>query len=316
MNNCFLSIVTIFRNASDLKTLPHFLEALSKEIPDNFSDYEVIVTNNSGLRDFYNAFDPLPSSFRQNVFLLNLSSQVLDNHAIISGLERSNGDYTVILEPELWNQSGLIRDLYLKSVKGWDIVYLRASKSETSLRLKFFHKFFHWILNNYSTLKIDKNALLSRVISRRALNSLLKLREDMQYLKAAFSTVGYNTSYLEIDLIKKDDKNFGEKFKTSLIVITSFTTFLRTVLLWIFLVAFVFMVLVIINSLKVKFTNIDLFGTYHETITGWTFLVVLVSIFFAIICLILYIMSIYLSNIYQEIKYRPKYNIESFRRLA
>jgi hypothetical protein len=44
--------------------------------------------------------------------------------------------------------------------------------------------------------------------------------------------------------------------------------------------------------------------------------VVLTSIFFAITCLMLYIMSIYLANIYQEIKHRPMYIIESVQRFS
>jgi K+-transporting ATPase A subunit len=43
-------------------------------------------------------------------------------------------------------------------------------------------------------------------------------------------------------------------------------------------------------------------------------LVVLMSVFFAITCLTLYIMSIYLSHIYNEIKNRPLYIIESVKR--
>ncbi|MEZ4933304.1 MAG: hypothetical protein R2788_14440 [Saprospiraceae bacterium] len=74
------------------------------------------------------------------------------------------------------------------------------------------------------------------------------------------------------------------------------------------------MSLVIANAVKVKLTNVDFLGTYHEALPGWTFLVVLSSIFFAITCLMLYIMSIYLSNIYQEIKHRPMYILESVKR--
>ena len=71
---------------------------------------------------------------------------------------------------------------------------------------------------------------------------------------------------------------------------------------------------VIVNALSVKFLEVDLFGAQHEALSGWTFLVILISVFFAITCLNLYIMSIYLSNIYQEIKQRPLYIIESIKR--
>ena len=75
-----------------------------------------------------------------------------------------------------------------------------------------------------------------------------------------------------------------------------------------------FLIGVVINALKVKFTGVDLFGNVGEALGGWTFLVVLISVFFAITFLNLYIMSIYLSNIYNEIKQRPLYLIESVRR--
>ena len=65
----------------------------------------------------------------------------------------------------------------------------------------------------------------------------------------------------------------------------------------------IFLFAVVTNAIMVKFMQVDLFGDYHETVPGWTFLVVVISIFFAITCLNLYIMSIYLSNIYQEMKH-------------
>jgi len=85
-------------------------------------------------------------------------------------------------------------------------------------------------------------------------------------------------------------------------------------LLWIFLFSLVFLMGVIVNALKVKFTGIDLFGNTGEPFSGWTFLVVLIAVFFATTCLNLYIMPIYLSNIYNEIKQRPLYIIESIKR--
>jgi uncharacterized membrane protein len=86
------------------------------------------------------------------------------------------------------------------------------------------------------------------------------------------------------------------------------------VLLWIFLLSLAFLIAVIVNALTVKFTGVDLQGNVGEPFSGWTFLVVLISVFFAATSLNLYIMSIYLSNIYNEIKQRPLYIIESIKR--
>lgn len=315
MHNCFLSVVTVIDQSEEIQRLPELLNNLYGELNDRFSDFEIILVNNTNGQRFDEKIKPLGTALKQNIFLLNLSSPVNKNHAIVAGLDRSNGDYTIIFEFEFYQKTDLIGHLFEMSNKGNDIVYLRAKHRQSNLRFRMFYKLFYWILRNYSKLSIDDRAHDTRIISRRALNSLLRLRENLRYMKAIYSIVGYRTAYLDVDVpLQHDATGFGEKFSTSLVAITSFTTFLRSLLLWIFLGSIGFMLLVTANAVKVKLTNVDIFGDYHPVVPGWTFLVVLSSIFFAITCLVLFIMSIYLSNIYEEIKHRPMYIIESVKR--
>ena len=315
MNNSFISIVAVIEKEEDVSCLAAYLVGLHNILAKAFSDYEIILVNNSFIRNFGEATKNLPPSLKKDIYLLDLSSPVNRNHAIVAGLDRANGDYTVIFDLSFYQTPKLVLDLYDKACEGTDIVYLRSFKRHAKKRFRLLYSLFYWILKHYSDLKIDDRAHDSRIISRRALNSLLRLRENLRYMKAIYSIVGYHTAFIEVDKpIIEDNSSFSEKFRTSLIAITSFTTFLRSMLLWIFILSIVFMSLVIANAVKVKLTNIDFFGTYHEALPGWTFLVVLSSIFFAITCLMLYIMSIYLSNIYQEIKHRPMYILESVKR--
>jgi Glycosyl transferase family 2 len=315
MHNSFISVVSVLEFRQQFQQLPAFLSALQKVMEEGFSDYEIILVNNTAHRDFDEIIAPLPSSLRQNIFMLNLSSPVVKNHAIIAGLDRANGDYTVIFEPDFYKKPELIPGLFERSSKGYDIVYLRAKKRKSRVQYRLLYKMFYWILRRYSNLQVDDRAHDSRIISRRALNSLLRLRENLHYMKAIYSIVGFQTSHIDVDEpLQHETSSFTEKFRASLVAITSFTSFLRSLLLWIFFISIGFMVLVTINAIKVKITNVDLLGAYHESVPGWTFLVVLSSIFFALTCLMLYIMSIYLANIYQEIKHRPKYIIESVKR--
>lgn len=315
MHNSFISIVAVIEKEKDIQRLPEYLHGLSEVLQHNFSDHEIILVNNSHFRDFTAITDALRTEQKKDIYLLNLSSPVNRNHAFVAGLDRSNGDYTLIFDLTFYKKPNLIKELYEKAVEGNDIVYLRAKKRKSKKRFSLLYKAFYWVLKTYSDLKVDEREHESRIISRRALNSLLRLRENLRFMKAIYSIIGYATSYIEVnEPIQEDNSSFSEKFRTSLIAITSFTTFLRSLLLWIFLFAILFMGLAIGNALKVKLTNVDFFGSYHEAIPGWTFLVVLTSIFFAITCLMLYIMSIYLSNIYQEIKHRPMYILESMKR--
>jgi glycosyltransferase involved in cell wall biosynthesis len=315
MHNCFITIVHVIESREDAQRLNAGLRNLHGVLEAHFSDYEIILVNNTAGRSFDEQLKSLSPSLKQNIYQLNLSSPVNKNHAIIAGLDRANGDYTVIFESDFFDKPNLVLKLYESCIEGADIVYLRAKGRETKARFRPLYSLFYWILKRYSNLKIDDRAHDSRIISRRALNSLLRLRENLRYMKAIYSIVGYRHAWVEVEEpIRADATSFTEKFRTSLVAITSFTTFLRTLLLWIFLTSIAFMVLVTINAVKVKLTNVDLLGTYHETIPGWTFLVVISSVFFAITCLMLYIMSIYLANIYEEIKHRPMYIIESVKR--
>jgi Glycosyl transferase family 2 len=315
MHHSFISVIGVIQQPADIRQLSEWGRGVHAVLRQNFSDFEIIlVSNGCDLSAVEGAVKPLPESLRQHIFLLNLSAPVDKNNALLAGLDRANGDYTVIFEFNFAEQPQLIVQLWDKTRDNCDIVYLRARERRLPWTQALLYRVFYFILRRYSGLNIDPHAHHSRIISRRALNSLLRLRENSHYLKAIYALVGYNTAYIDVSEPLQRQGSFNEQFRASLLAITSFTNFLRSLLLWIFLGSVIVAIVSIVNAVKVKLTNIDIFGDYHETLSGWASLVVLMSVFFAITCLNLYIMSIYLSNIYAEIKNRPLYIIESVRR--
>ncbi|MCC6460189.1 MAG: glycosyltransferase [Saprospiraceae bacterium] len=317
MHHSFISIVGVVQSPYQIRSLGAWLTGLYAVLETQFSDFEfVLVNNHCEQTDIDAVIRPLPENLRKNIFLLNLSTPVNRDNALLAGLDRANGDYAVIFEFDFAEQPDLIAQLWEKSQAGFDIVYLRARERRLPWAYRLLYWIFYGILQRYSQLRIDPQAHHSRIISRRALNSLLRLRENSRYLKAIYSLVGYNTAAIDVTqpLVPEPEASFGDQFRTSLVAITSFTTFLRSLLLWIFISSCLVAGAAVYNAVKVKLSNVDIFGEYHQTISGWAYLVVLISIFFAITCLNLYIMSIYLSNIYSEIKNRPLYIIESVKR--
>lgn len=317
MRHTFLSIIGVLQTHQQVHALPAWLTGLYKELNNQYSDFEfVLVNNNCDLQRIDEAIAPLPEELRKNIFLLNLSAPVNRDNALLAGLDRANGDYAVIFEFDFSNEPGLVTQLWEKSQTGFDIVYLRAPERHLPLTHRLLYRTFYGILQRYSNLRIDPQAHHSRIISRRALNSLLRLRENSHYLKAIYALVGYKTTAIDVKqaLLPEPGTSLGAQFRTSLVAITSFTTFLRSILLWIFILSCLVAGVAIFNAIKVRFTNLDIFGAYQQTVSGWAYLVVMISVFFAITCLNLYIMSIYLSNIYSEIKNRPLYIIESVKR--
>ena len=317
LHQSFISVIGVLQSNRQIRELAPWLSGLFTELTQHFSDYEfVLVNNNCSLPLIDEAIQALPEELRKNVFLLNLSTPVNRNNAILAGLDRANGDYAVIFEFDFVSEPTLLQALWDKCQQGFDIVYLRAPERRLPWPSRFLYSIFYGILKRYSDLRIDPRAHHTRIISRRALNSLLRLRENSGYLKAIYALVGYNTTAIDVEqaLLPEPGASLNEQFRTSLVAITSFTTFLRSVLLWVFILSCLIAGTAIFNAVKVKLTSVDIFGEVHQTISGWAYLVVMISVFFAITCLNLYILSIYLSNIYSEIKNRPLYIIESVKR--
>lgn len=313
----FVSIVGVLASQRELRQLGQWLSGVYGEVSAKFSHFEFVLVNNGCAEtDIEALIRPFPEELRKHVFLLNLSAPVNRDNAILAGLDRANGDYTVVFEFDFAETPALVTQLWETTQTGKDIVYLRAKERHLPFAQRVLYRIFYFILQRYSQLRIDAWAHHTRIISRRALNSLLRLRENSRYLKANYAMVGYNTGFIPVAVPLHPDPgaSFGEQVRTALVAVSSFTTFLRSLLLWIFLFSAFVAGVAIFNAVKVKFTNVDIFGDQVESLSGWAFLVVLMSVFFALNCLILYVMSIYLSNIYSEIKNRPLYIIESVRR--
>ena len=317
VRHSFISVVGVLQSYQHIRALSAWLFGLYGELSTQFSDYEFVVVNNHCEQAAIDeVIRPLPEGLRKHIFLLNLSTPVSRDNALLAGLDRANGDYTAIFEFDFMEKPGLVTQLWERSQLGHDVVYLRARERRLPWTHRLLYQVFYGIMQRYSGLRLDPYAHHTRLISRRALNSLLRLRENSRYLKANYALVGYKTAWIDVPepLLTDPATNFGDQFRTSLVAITSFTTFLRSLLLWIFLLSVGVAGVAVFNAVKVKLTNVDIFGDHVETLSGWAFLVVLMSVFFAITCLNLYVMSIYLSNIYSEIKNRPLYIIESVKR--
>lgn len=315
MNFSFISVVSVLNNKNDIDLVGQYLHTLNNTLKGHFRDSEIILVNNTYEADLPDLIKRFEEGLQNNIYLINLSKQIDQNNAMVAGLDQANGDYVVYLETVFYKMPELILSLYQKTQENFDIVYIRSNKKNTVWFRQILLKLFYTILKRNSNLTIDENAFDSRMISRRSINSILKLRENLRYMKAIYALVGYRTSFIEANTaFEQTSTSFSGEIKMYINAITSFTDFLQVLLRWIFIVSILLFFGATTNAFLVKLVKIDLFGNVQKEVTGWAFLVILISLTFSILCLILYIMSIYLSKIYSEIKQRPLYFIESIKR--
>lgn len=314
MHFSFISLVTILHTQDDFDKLKSSLPELHHTLHFNFKDFEIIIVNNTADQSITDIIDKFEAEIKKEIYLIHLSKVTDPNNAILAGLDQANGDYIVFLESQFYNIPSLISDLYKKTQENNDIVYLRSTKSPIGIMRKMALRVFIKVMHRYSSLNMDAQAFDSRIISRRAINSVLRLRENMRYMKAIYSLVGYKSSSISVDNQIDSSLSFSNELKMYVNAITSFTDFLQVVLRWIFILSMILFLITTANAVMVKLSGYDIIGNPQKEVTGWAFTVILISLTFSILCMILYIMSMYLENIYREIKQRPLYIVESVKR--
>jgi len=315
MHNKFISVVILLKSEY-LENVNPFLIKVHKILKNNFSHFEIILVNNCVHPDIRELTNELSQKVKKDITVINLSIKINEDNAIIAGFDKTNGDYTMVLDLNFPDNSDHIVNLFELSQNNYDIVYLKYKNRYLPKSKIIFYKLFYYLMNKYSGYKIDINIHESRIISRRALNAILSIRENIRYMKGIYSIVGYKTKSIEVDIPPHEPENYKKQFKSFIIAITSFTGLLSSLFLWIFFTSIIFIIFVSVNAVKVKYSSYDILGNYIGALpVGWTFTILFLSIIFTAISFMLYIISIYLDNIYKEVKHRPIYIIESFQRL-
>ena len=103
MHNSFISVVSVINSPWEKSKVPELLENVYKVCKPAFSDFEIILVNNITGESIDPLIDPLQEDLKHQVSLINLSNHVNRNNAMLAGLDRSNGDYTVIFDIDTYN---------------------------------------------------------------------------------------------------------------------------------------------------------------------------------------------------------------------
>lgn len=316
MYNTFISVVGIITDNKSL--LKSFLVNTHELLRENFQDFEIILVDNGVPYDLDDALKDL-HGVNSYIRILRLSKHIDPNNAIVAGLDHANGDYVIVLETDLSDSLNLITELYLKTQDNNDVVYVRLKERKGPIMKMLMFRMFYYIMNKYSDIQVDINMTEYRIISRRALNSILKVRDKLRYMKGIYSFVGYKTNFIEIDSsfqnVPKRPVSYSQLFRTAISAITSFTDIPNKLLLYVLFASVLFSIGTLVNALCVKLLGFNIFGYPAPQVQGWTFLMVFLAMSFTINYIILYFFSIFLFSINREIKDRPIYILESVRRL-
>ena len=134
------------------------------------------------------------------VRLVKLSRNFGKEAAMTAGLEHANGDAVIVLDADLQDPPEQIPAMVESWQSGVDVVLMqrRSRAGETAFKRWSAHLFYR-LLNRTSRTNIPVDTGDFRLMSRKAVNALLGLKERNRYMKGLFAWIGMPTQVIQYD---------------------------------------------------------------------------------------------------------------------
>ncbi len=244
----------------------------------------------------------------ERVHMVSFSRNFGKESAILAGLEKATGDFTVLMDADLQDPPAILPEMYQYIEEGYDSVATRRvdRKGEPPIR-SFFARRFYGLIRKISKTEIVDGARDYRLMTRQVTDAILSMKEYNRFSKGIFGWVGYKTKWLEYENVERaagETKwSFWKLFLYALDGIMAFSTVplsMASMFGILFCVlAFVFMIFIFVRAL-----------IYGDPVAGWPSMVCIMTFIGGVQLLCIGIMGQYMSKMYMEVKDRPKYLVK------
>jgi len=246
----------------------------------------------------------------ERVKIVTLSRNFGHQTALTAGLEHATGDAVVMIDADLQDPPELIPDLVEAWRTGADVVVAVREEREGETRFKLMTAaWFYRLLGKVAQIEVEQNAGDFRLLSRRALDALLAMPERNRYIRGMTAWVGFSHTRVPY---KRAPRHAGEtKFSLMKMLRFSFdavTSFSYVPLQMATLLGFV--------CAAIAFMGIPVaigFRVAGEFVPGITTVVIAVLLLGGIQLMAIGVIGEYLARVYDEVKRRPLYLVESKR---
>ena len=205
------------------------------------------------------------------VHLLSFSRNFGKEAAMYAGMQKSKGDYVVIMDADLQDPPSMLPQMLACLEEGYDSAATRrvSRKGEPPIR-SFFARMFYRLMKRISRTEIMDGARDYRLMTRKMVDAILSMPEYNRFTKGIFGWVGFRTKWLEFENVERrkgETKwSFWKLLWYSVDGITAFSTaplsFAAVLGVFFCILAFILIVFIVIRTL--------IFG---DPVSGWHSLV-------------------------------------------
>jgi glycosyltransferase involved in cell wall biosynthesis len=241
------------------------------------------------------------------VAVVSLSRNFGKEAALTAGLDHAQASGAlIVIDVDLQDPPEVIPELVAGWREGFDMVYAqrRSRAGETWMKKATAHAFYRLMGRVGGPVQLPPDVGDFRLMSRRAVDALLQLRERHRFMKGLFAWVGFPAKAVLYDRAPRaagtTKWNYGRLFNLSMEGITSFTTLPLRLATWLGLATAV-AALIYGGEVAVKAL------VYGNPVPGYPSLMTVVLFLGGVQLMTLGVIGEYLGRIFNETKGRPLY---------
>lgn len=276
------------------------------------SGYELIFVNDASTDRSRGLLEEL-SKERRDIRILNMSRNFGVSACVLAGMEYSTGDLVVYMDADLQDPPEVIPEM----LKAWgdgaalDVVHTvrRSRAGETKFKLVC-TRLGYWILKYVATITLQIEAGDFKLLSRRAVNHLVQLKEKRPYMRGLVSWIGFNQASIyynrearfagETKFTAMSPKVIANFFSSALI---SFSDLPLQFSSW-------FGALVaIVSFVYALWLGIE--GLLGRHIPAWALPLAIIAFISGVQLFCIGVLGLYIAAIHVESRRRPNYIVES-----
>lgn len=271
-------------------------------------DYEIIFIND-GSKDKTLVILKEIAAKNNKVKIISFSRNFGHQAAVTAGIKEVSGDAIVIMDADLQDPPELIPDMLKLWEDGNEVIYGKRNtrKGESAFKL-LTAKMFYSFLNAMSEVEIPKNTGDFRLVDRKVIDVINSLPEHNKFLRGLFSWVGFEQKEFLYDRPKRELGETKYPFKKMIKLakdgIISFSTKPLKIVGGLGILSILLSIAILIYSI------LSYALSWNNLADGWTSIMVCITFFAGVQLFSLWIMSEYISRIYDESKGRPEYIVK------
>jgi dolichol-phosphate mannosyltransferase len=299
------AVIACYRDAP---AVPIMYKRLVETFEKAGVDYEIIFVNDASPDDAATVLADLAAK-DPNVVVINHTRNFGSQNAFTSGMRISTGDAVALLDGDLQDPPELIGDFYKKWKEGFEVVYGVRVKREAPFLMAGAYKAFYRLFRATSYVPIPVDAGDFSLLDRRVVTVLNNLPENNRFIRGLRAWAGFKQTGVEY---VRPERMFGrttnswiKNMRWARKAIFSFSYWPLEFITGIAIFTVIGSALAALAVVVVRIID------PASVASGITTLIVLVLFLGGIQLLCLSIIGSYLEHIYDEVKRRPPYVVES-----